>query len=49
MSISPLELVWNRNDRFALGLKKGPKELTDSFQGFEKVEKTFWFCDIFIF
>ena len=29
--------------------KKGPEGLTDSFHGFEKVEKTFWLCDLFIF
>ena len=25
------------------------KSLTDAFFGCKKVEKTFWFCDIFIF
>ena len=28
---------------------KRPKGLTDTFYGCEKVEKTFWLCDILIF
>ena len=28
---------------------KGPKGLTDAFYGCERVEKTFWFCNLFIF
>ena len=31
------------------GLPKGPKELTDAFCGCEKVKKTFWLCNLFIF
>lgn len=31
------------------GLQKGPKGLKDDFDGCEVVEKTFWFCDLFIF
>ena len=27
---------------------KGLKESTDAFQAHEKVEKTFWFCDLFV-
>ena len=30
-------------------LVRDPKGLTDAFYGSEKVEKTFWFCDLFIF
>ena len=29
--------------------EKGPKELTNAFYGFEKVENTFWCCHSFIF
>ena len=29
--------------------KKAQKGLTDAFYGWEKVAKTFWFCDLFIF
>ena len=29
--------------------KKGPKGLTITFYGCENVEKTFWFCDLFIY
>ena len=28
---------------------KGPTELKYAFYDCEKVEKTFWFCDLFIF
>ena len=28
---------------------KRPKGQTDAFYGCEKVEKKFWFCDLFIF
>ena len=33
------------------GLYNGPNGLTDAFYGCEKleVEKTFWFCDLFLF
>ena len=33
----------------ALILKKGPKELKDSFHDFQEVVETFWFCDLFTF
>ena len=33
----------------SFGSVKGLKDLTDAFYGSEKVEKTFWFCDLFIF
>ena len=31
------------------GLEKGPKGLRDAFYGCEKIEKTFYLCDLFIF
>ena len=30
-------------------VRKGPCGLTNAFYGCEKVEKTFWSCDLFIF
>ena len=45
------------NEKFGISLvelfervgQKDPKGLTDAFYGCEKVEKAYWFCDLFIF
>ena len=29
--------------------EEDPTGLRDAFHGYEKVEKTFWFCDLFMF
>ena len=48
VGISQVE-VHERVGKSVIGGQKGPKGPTDVFYGYEKVEKTFWFCDLFIF
>ena len=45
-----ISLVLNeRVGKSFISVIKRPKGLTDTFYGCEKVEKTFWLCDILIF
>ena len=51
----PADVLWGRNEcvtnepqRMSAG-RLGPKGLIDAFYGCKKVEKTFWFCGLFIF
>ena len=41
--------IWRGRGIFSFVWNKGQEGLTDAFHGFEKVEKTFWLCDLFIF
>ena len=49
MTISLVEVYTKGREICHFGLSKVPKGLTGAFYGREKVEKTFWFCDLFIF
>ena len=49
MTISLVEVYTKVREICHFGLSKVPKGLTGAFYGREKVEKTFWFCDLFIF
>ena len=41
--------IWRGRGIFSFVWNKGQEGLTDAFHGFEKVEKTFCFCDLFTF
>ena len=41
-----LVVVYKRDTETVISVNKG---LSDAFYGCEKVEKLFWFCDLFIF
>ena len=41
--------IWRGRRIFSFVWNKGQEGLTDAFHGFEKVEKTFCFCDLFTF
>lgn len=48
--ILPVEAsVWKGSEICHFGLEKGPKGLIHAFYGCEKIEKTFWFCDLSMF
>ena len=49
MTISLVEVYTKVREICHFGLSKVPKGLTGAFYGREKVEKTFWFCDLCIF
>ena len=45
--ISSVEVYESIGKSVVFGLKIGPKGQTDLFYGCEKVEKAFWFCNLF--